>query len=495
MKRIIIIGGGISGLSAGIYALKYGYSPLILEKNPVAGGLCTNWVRKGMNIEGCIHWLTGTNKNTRIYQHCWTDLHAFKDEELIYLPTWGSYHYEGTTVHFYRDLDKTEAEWNKIAPEDKKMIHRFIKLVRKIERVDLPLDAPALLLPFKVKMKFFMQLVKTFPYYLGSMVMNKYRFAKKFKNPALRWALMHAQPGAGNLYSMAFSYSTITTNNGAVPRGGSKTFINNMLNYYLSQGGEIKYNAEVKELIVNKKEKKMTGAKLKSGEVVKGDHFISCCDANYVLINLLKQEYVKKKLAERFNEPLKHPSPSCVLINYRIPANVDINIPYNFKVDNFKLGTKEIDHINFRVFNYDPTFVNGEYTVGQVLLDQDSNDYDYWLELRKDDEKYQAFKQEIADLVKKLIEKELPILKGKMELLDVATPMTFTRYTNASRGSYMAFLFNPDKGTIVTRGYLKGINNFMLSGQYVQSPGGIPLAMASGKFSIQWLAKKDGKKL
>ena len=59
-KKIIIIGGGIAGLTAGIYAQKHGFISEIYEKNPIAGGLCMSWKRKGFLIDGCIHWLTRT---------------------------------------------------------------------------------------------------------------------------------------------------------------------------------------------------------------------------------------------------------------------------------------------------------------------------------------------------------------------------------------------------------------------------------------------------
>ena len=50
MKKIVIIGGGIGGLFAGIYALKAGYKAAIYEKNPVAGGECMGWNRKGCHM-------------------------------------------------------------------------------------------------------------------------------------------------------------------------------------------------------------------------------------------------------------------------------------------------------------------------------------------------------------------------------------------------------------------------------------------------------------
>ncbi len=38
-KAIIVIGGGLGGLSTGIYAQMNGYETTIYEKNPVPGGL------------------------------------------------------------------------------------------------------------------------------------------------------------------------------------------------------------------------------------------------------------------------------------------------------------------------------------------------------------------------------------------------------------------------------------------------------------------------
>ena len=491
-KKIVIIGGGVSGLSAGIYALKNGYDALILEKNDVAGGLCTSWTRKGMKIDGCIHWLSGTNPQSSIYQS-WQDVHAFKDQsELIYLDNWGSFNYEGTVITFYRDLDRAEKEWCEIAPIDSKMIHKFFKSVRQIKSVDLPLDAPAMLLPLKVKLKFVKQLLKAFPGYFIAMLSNSDKYSKKFKHPALRWALKNVQYGAGNLYSMMYSYATIANKSGGIPIGGSKTLTNNMLNYFLNLGGKIVYNAEATEIVTEKRY--VTGVKLKNGDVVTGDFYISCLDANFVLINLLNNKYVHHQIADRYNKPTMHPAPSCVLITYEVPSEVVVNVPYNFKVDSFDVGNKKIDRINMRVFNYDETFIKNGKTTLQVLLDQDSNDFAFWQNLYENKEKYLEITRFLSEHVKNLIEKEVPLYKGKMSALDVATPMTLYRYVNATRGSYMSFLFNPKKGVIASKGRVGGLKNFLLSGQYVQTPGGLPLALASGKYSIAWIKHFEGKK-
>ena len=84
-KKIIIVGAGIAGLSAGIYALKAGFEAEIFEKNAVAGGECMGWNRKGYQIDNCIHWLTGTLPNTDLW-NVWKTVGAI-DENTEYANT------------------------------------------------------------------------------------------------------------------------------------------------------------------------------------------------------------------------------------------------------------------------------------------------------------------------------------------------------------------------------------------------------------------------
>lgn len=49
-KKMIIIGAGIAGLSAGCYAQMNGYQTTIFEMHDKPGGLCTAWKRKGYTI-------------------------------------------------------------------------------------------------------------------------------------------------------------------------------------------------------------------------------------------------------------------------------------------------------------------------------------------------------------------------------------------------------------------------------------------------------------
>ena len=486
-RKIIIIGGGISGLTAGIHAIKRGFEPLILEKNPIPGGLCTGWKRKGFSVDGCIHWITGTKPGTQLYK-MWQEIGAFKDEEIFYLPSWGSVDYQGVEVPFYSDLDKAEEAWKKISPSDKKQIHKFFKMVRVYQKVELPTEAPKQYLSLKT---LFYKLVRYFPTYEIGLFMSCKKYGKKFKHPALEYAINHIQPGKGNLYSMVFSYANVAGRNGGIIKNGSPQFVKNILKRYQELGGEIIFNAPVKS--VNISHHKATGVTLEDGRVIDGYYVVSCCDANYALIHLLNGKFPVRKIAKRYNKPVKHPAPSCILLHFAIEDIRELPIPYDFDIEHFSIGGYEVQHINLRNMGYDPMFVKGNKTVVQVLIDQYSKHYSYWENLYKNPVKYQEVKDTIAKMVMANIEKKFPETVGKIELLDVATPVTFNRYVNASRGSYMGFLYTNKSSALMISGKVPFLKRFYLSGQYVQCPGGLPLALCAGAYTIKMIHQAESR--
>ncbi len=65
-EKVVVIGGGISGLTAGIYALLSGFEVEIYEKNAIPGGECIGWNRKVIIL---ITAFTGSQVQRRV-QRC-----------------------------------------------------------------------------------------------------------------------------------------------------------------------------------------------------------------------------------------------------------------------------------------------------------------------------------------------------------------------------------------------------------------------------------------
>ncbi len=73
--KIIIIGAGVAGLSAGCYARMNGYQAEIFELHDLPGGLCTAWERKNYTFDGCIHYLFGSGDG-QPFNQVWQELGA-----------------------------------------------------------------------------------------------------------------------------------------------------------------------------------------------------------------------------------------------------------------------------------------------------------------------------------------------------------------------------------------------------------------------------------
>ena len=76
-KKIVIIGGGVAGLSAGIYSQQNGFDTEIIEMNNQLGGQCTAWDRKGYRFDYCLHWLVGTTKGP--FHEIWKNTNVITD--------------------------------------------------------------------------------------------------------------------------------------------------------------------------------------------------------------------------------------------------------------------------------------------------------------------------------------------------------------------------------------------------------------------------------
>ncbi|KMQ52780.1 Carotenoid cis-trans isomerase [Chitinispirillum alkaliphilum] len=493
-KQIIIIGGGIAGLSAGSYLARNGYQTLIFEKHSVPGGLCTAWKRKGYTIDYCIHWLLGTKKGTG-FDKIWDELGAFvhddgsrsaicnfEDFTRIDLPN-------GDTLTLYSDADKLEKEMLRVAPEDKVRIVSLCRDIRRMSKVKFPVDSRAL---EKVKwMGYLLANIGSFSSMIKHMRTPLSTFISGFKNPYMRQALGAGVPQDWSTAALLFGLAVQHTRGAGYPVGGSLRFAKNMERNYLNFGGQIRYNAPVASIIVE--QNKAVGVRLENGEEIRGEYVVSAADGHETLFEMLGGRFLSEKLKHAYSSfPL---FPSSVFLGFGVAKDFS-EFPHsiNIATDNYSLpdGTKP-PFISLTIYNFDPTLAPEGKTVITALINT-WNDL-YWRELAQSDrKKYEQVKKEIEERVLDIIEKKLGSIREFIEVSDVSTPHTVHRYTGNWRGSYEGFGITPETFSAKLPKTLPGLSNFFMIGQWTTPGGGLPPAAKDGRDLAQKICKLDKKK-
>ena len=491
MSKVIVVGGGIAGLAAGIYALKAGYEAEVYEKNPIAGGECMGWNRKGYHIDNCIHWLTGTDPNTKLWE-VWKTVGAI-DENTQYADTSRFYSSRvgDKEVTLWNDLEKTERELIEAAPEDEEEIRRFIQYVRYAQSCVIPSDKPLDMMGIKDYIEMGKEMADMPKVMKEYGKVNCADLGARFKTPVMQKLMTDYLPADYTAYSLLVSYATMTSGNGNIPLEGSLSMSLRIVKKFKEMGGVLYTNKPTKRIII--KGRRAEGIELEDGTEVKADYVISAVDVSFLYGRLIDGSYMPKDLRKAYENRSAYPVTSGFQVAYAIDSDFSGEDTIFFDCEPLKIGGNSFTRMSVKSYAYDKSFAPEGKAVLQANVVQSDSDYLYWESLSK--EEYKQKKEEYAEELTKRIVKEFPELAGKIELLDCWTPLTYNRYCNAYHGSYMGFVTTVGNKQMRFKGVVKGIDNLFVAGQWVMSPGGLPIAVVSGKFAVQRILKKEKRSI
>jgi phytoene dehydrogenase-like protein len=492
-KKVIIIGGGIAGLSAGCYLQMNGYDTEIFELHSIPGGLCTGWKRKGYTFDGCIHWLCGSDPRDELYT-IWEELGAIQDKKIvnheIYIRTDLQ---NDKSFSAYTDVDKLKEELLKFGSEDRELIEDLIDGINIVRKSNMPvLKSPDLYNMFDgLKFAF-----KELPLIRLMSKWKKVSLAdlqRKFKSPILNqnFVRLFGMPDDMPSFALIYTLALLANNDAGYPIGGSLDFAKSIEKRYLSLGGKVNYNSRVEKIIVE--DNKSKGIRLNNGKEYYSDIVISAADGHYTIYNMLDGKYIDEEIEGYYkNFPLFHPIIQISLGVARKFDNISDAITTYFPLEEpiFVDSKNTLNTLGIKIFNYDPTLApEGKTAVVTVI----NADYEYWVNLKKDNpQKYNEEKDRIARSVINALDKKYGKIKDNIDIYDVATPDTFVRYTNNWMGSFEGFIPTVDTFGKKLKKTLPGLDNFYMIGQWVQPGGGLPTGGMHGRYITQLICKKDG---
>ena len=490
-KKVIVIGAGISGMTAGIYCLDNGFDVTICEKNPVPGGVCMGWYRKGIYVEGCAHWIIGIRPSSNLYP-LWTHIGAVTPETKVF-PTDCLNCFElsdGRIFRFYSDLKALRKEMLSFFPEDRRIIDSFIFHCRAYRFVNIPVKKPVEFMNLFEKTLFGGKMAPMGLSFLRYTHRSVGEFAARAKSKDLASIFTRYLKEEYNMHSFFYLQSTFSKGESGLMEGGSLPMVLRIAEKFKKKGGCLRLSSPVARIEIENGAAK--GVTLESGETLKADYVVSTADAHFTFEKLLQGKIKDPYFDRRFADKESFPLISAFQFSFftkrdisKVPTTVDYLCSLPF------LG-REVTSLSVRSFAYDGSIAKNGITPITVLLLSNEGDYDAVKAMKKED--YQAFKNEKGLQIASILEKKMNLREGDVELLDVATPLTYERYTNAYEGSYMSFLSTKKSKELWRSGDFPGAENFFYAGQWTMSPGGLPIALFSGKHAACKVCRKDGRK-
>jgi phytoene dehydrogenase-like protein len=483
MKKIIIIGGGVSGLSIGCYAQMNGYQSEIYEMHSIPGGVCTSWKRGDYLFDHCLHWVLGSNHGTQLYP-VFKELGIAGEIEFYNTARFRKICMNGKEITVYTDIEKFEQELFNIFPMKKIKIRSFFKLVKFYTKFNPPVDGDF----GKFGIIGFLKMLPYVPSFLKlKNISFKSFLLSHFKDTDLAEILFQMFPVAElpaiiPVMSLAF----FNNKEGGYPLGGSLNFSNALAKKYQELGGRLICNSKVMKIAIEND--CATGIVFENGSIVSGDIIVSACDGRTTLFSMLPQKYMHPKLYQLYRNPVLWPPLICISlgVNRDVSELVELN-NIHLKTP-CMVGGKEVAWFYFSHYCHDKNFApKGK----SVITIQIESDYTYWENLYNNKVNYTEEKCRIFNWAIDQLEQQLPGIRNQIEISDIATPISWVKYTGNWQGSYEGWLPTVKSFGKTIPKTLPNLRNFWMTGQWVIPGGGIPMCMVQGKNIMRKIIKCD----
>ena len=490
---VIVIGGGLGGLSCGVMLSKEGLKVCVLEQHSVIGGCLQSFRRNGRVLDTGMHYVGSLSEGQIMHQY-FKYLGVIDDLNLRKLDENGFDHFhfmDGTSYRYAMGYDRFIDTLAEQFPEERHNLGQFVKNFQKIGS----LISPSILRSGRIS--------DGGLEYLSISASSE--IDKHIQNESLRRVL------AGNcglyagdkLTTSLYEYGMISHSNieGAYAfEEGSQQLADLLVKQIESNGGEVMLKAQVSKISLNGES--VEYVELANGERLSAKWVISSLHPSVTFSLLENNTIYKKAFFTRINS---------LANTYGLFTTYLLLKPNTMKYVNqnhYLFNNPDVWATmgDYKGYNIPSTLLcmqpchNSEYTnVITLLTPMPFSVCEKWADstIEHRGEEYKAFKAQFSEAVIDFVSQYYPNIREAIDKVYTASPLTYRDYTATPEGSAYGIVKDCRNPMVTLMPARTRIGNLLLTGQNLNIHGCLGTVVSSAVTSseivgVEYLSKKIG---
>lgn len=252
--QLLIIGGGLSGIAAGIRAARFGLKTLILEQHSLPGGLNSYYFRQGRLLETGLHAMTNfapAGAKHAPLNRLFRQLHLSRTQFNLHEQIASEIRFGNRSLLFTNDISVLEAEISREFPQ---AIDRFRLLKETIAAYN----------PFAAS-----------PWRSTRHFLDEHLHEPELVDMLLLPLMVYgnAEEHDMDLAQFVIMFRAVFVEGFFRPEGTICGFLDVLIQHYRNLGGEFRFRSPVEEVLI--KGGLVTGVRLAGGEIVTAETVLS----------------------------------------------------------------------------------------------------------------------------------------------------------------------------------------------------------------------------
>lgn len=493
---VVIIGGGIGGLTTGALLVRRGLRVLIVERGGRTGGYVTSFKRGALRFDATGAFLGGCEEGGEFHQIL-AQTGALQYLRFLRIETARNIYPDFTLdLHLRGGFEEYVKGVRDLFPGERRGLRDYFDLIGRIGKEINHLTRLTwwhrILFPL-----YFRHLILYQGAPLGR-ILDRYFQDERIKQ-VLSTLPAHLPPSRLSFLFTATLIAKVLAQGVWYPHGGMGAIPRALESVFSQGGGAIRLGTAVERIAVEGG--RVQGVFIQGGDFVPAHAVVAAINIRHALIDLLPEEYSRK--FQRWIHALEYSLSSFVVYLGVEMDLAPLSLPYfiylssgKVEVEYERLGRGDMPDDPTVIITIptllDPTLAPRGHHILRLITPAPYGFHNGWG--GDDRPRYLEIKEEVTQRLIRTVEARcIPGLSSHIRLVEAATPLTMERYTGNERGATYGLAPTPHqfgRGRPANRTSLKGL---YLAGHYTRPSHGIVGAALSGKFVAEMIARESGR--